>query len=114
MDDREPWDDADADPDEAPGGDLEADPSEDPAEELDEEPDGEPDEELGEEADADAEAAWVYCPYCGEGVELLLDPGGGSFQEYVEDCEVCCRPWRVEVTYDEDGRPAVELFTDDE
>lgn len=41
-------------------------------------------------------------------------PGGGSFQEYVEDCEVCCRPWRVEVTYDEDGRPAVELFTDDE
>ena len=106
MDDREPWDDADTDPDEAPGRDLEADPSEDPAED--------PDEELGEEADADAEAAWVYCPYCGEGVELLLDPGGGTFQEYVEDCEVCCRPWRVEVTYDEDGRPAVELFTDDE
>ncbi|MEN9817251.1 MAG: Cysteine-rich, partial [Gemmatimonadota bacterium] len=44
----------------------------------------------------------------------LLDPAGGDLQEYVEDCEVCCRPWRVEVTYDETGAPSVELFTDDE
>ena len=55
-----------------------------------------------------------HCPYCGEAVELLLDPAGGDLQEYVEDCEVCCRPWRVEVTYDETGAPSVELFTDDE
>lgn len=34
----------------------------------------------------------VYqCPYCGEPVEALLDLSGGD-QEYVEDCQVCCRP----------------------
>src|SRR5256712_8716614 len=36
----------------------------------------------------------VVCPHCGETNELGLDPGGGPLQEYVEDCQVCCRPWR--------------------
>ncbi len=31
----------------------------------------------------------IACPYCGAEVELTLDPGGGSTQSYVEDCEVC-------------------------
>lgn len=48
----------------------------------------------------DVDAAWVVCPHCGESVELILDPGGGAVQEYVEDCEVCCRPWSVRVTFD--------------
>ena len=43
--------------------------------------------------------AIVTCPYCGEAVEIALDPGSGDDQEYVEDCEVCCQPWRVSVTY---------------
>ncbi len=33
----------------------------------------------------------IYCPYCGEAIEMSFDPSAGS-QEYVEDCEVCCRP----------------------
>lgn len=33
----------------------------------------------------------VYCPYCAQGIEVVLDLSAGS-QEYVEDCEVCCRP----------------------
>ena len=37
------------------------------------------------------------CPYCGESIEIALDPGGGAAQEYVEDCEVCCRP--IEISY---------------
>ena len=41
----------------------------------------------------------VYCPYCGEAVSIALDPGGGQVQEYVEDCEVCCKPWAVTVRY---------------
>jgi hypothetical protein len=32
-----------------------------------------------------------------------VDPGGGSQQEYVEDCQVCCQPWQVHVTFDESG-----------
>ncbi|WP_425459959.1 CPXCG motif-containing cysteine-rich protein [Hydrocarboniclastica marina] len=38
------------------------------------------------------------CPYCGERLELLIDPSGGS-QEYTEDCQVCCQPMVVRVTY---------------
>ncbi|MFK7987887.1 MAG: CPXCG motif-containing cysteine-rich protein [Sandaracinaceae bacterium] len=35
----------------------------------------------------------VRCPYCYEALELWVDPQtSGSF---VEDCEVCCRPWQV-------------------
>jgi len=60
------------------------------------------------------DATWVSCPYCGEGVELILDPGGGSMQEYVEDCEVCCRPWMVRVAVGVDGDASVTLTTLDE
>ena len=44
----------------------------------------------------------VTCPYCGEEVEIYLEPDvKGSF---VQDCEVCCNPWRVSVTRDGDDR----------
>ena len=55
-------------------------------------------------ADTQAE---VFCPYCGEPNEVALDPGGGGVQEYVEDCQVCCQPWRVFVSYQEDGGASV-------
>lgn len=61
-------------------------------------------------ADTDAE---VRCPYCGELVEIGLDPGGGMVQEYVEDCQVCCRPWRVLVSYQPDGSASVSLEAED-
>jgi hypothetical protein len=57
-------------------------------------------------ADTDA---LVTCPYCGESVEITLDPGSGAVQEYVEDCEVCCQPWRVSVTYGEGGAANVSI-----
>ena len=44
-------------------------------------------------------SATVACPYCGEVVTISVDPGGGSSQEYVEDCEVCCNPWQVSVRF---------------
>jgi hypothetical protein len=53
--------------------------------------------------------ALVTCPYCAETVEIALDPGSGADQQYVEDCEVCCRPWRVSVTYDRHGDAVVSL-----
>jgi hypothetical protein len=61
---------------------------------------------------AEMEAS-VLCPYCGEAVELALDAGSGSRQQYVEDCEVCCRPWLVTVRYGEDGSAAVSVDADD-
>lgn len=59
-------------------------------------------------------SANVRCPYCGEVVEIGLDPGSGSSQEYIEDCPVCCRPWVVSVEYHEDGSAAVFLDAADE
>ena len=44
----------------------------------------------------------VECPYCGEQVEIYLEPDvKGSF---VQDCEVCCNPWRVSVSRDGEDR----------
>ena len=44
----------------------------------------------------------VQCPYCGEQIEIYVEPEvRGSF---VQDCEVCCNPWRVHVTIDGDDR----------
>jgi hypothetical protein len=51
---------------------------------------------------AETEAV-VVCPYCGEPNEIALDAGSGAVQEYEEDCQVCCRPWRVTVSYDAAG-----------
>ena len=62
---------------------------------------------------ADTEAT-VSCPYCGATVDIVLDPGGGADQRYVEDCEVCCQPWEVYVRYDESGHADVQLRGADE
>ena len=62
-------------------------------------------------ADTDA---LVACPYCGETNEIALDPGSGARQDYVEDCQVCCRPWQVAVSYAADGSAAVRVTPLDE
>ena len=37
----------------------------------------------------------VNCPYCGEQTQIYVEPDvRGTF---VQDCEVCCNPWRVRV-----------------
>jgi hypothetical protein len=51
----------------------------------------------------------VTCPYCGEENPIVLDPGGGTAQDYVEDCQVCCRPWQVHVRWDRDGHADVQV-----
>jgi hypothetical protein len=52
----------------------------------------------------------VTCPYCGEEVESYLEPDVRG--ELVQDCEVCCQPWRVRVSSDADGR-IVSVTRDD-
>jgi hypothetical protein len=36
----------------------------------------------------------LQCPYCGQPITLLVDASCAE-QEYVEDCEVCCRPMLI-------------------
>ena len=75
------------------------------------------DDSLDEEfplGDGTAETeARVRCPYCGEINEIVLDPGSGGEQEYVEDCQVCCRPWRLLVRYLPDGTADVSAEPED-
>ena len=55
----------------------------------------------------------ISCPYCGEGIELLIDDSV-SAQDYFEDCSVCCRPIRVQVSVDFEGDCQVLVLRDDE
>lgn len=45
------------------------------------------------------ETVSLSCPYCGEPIELLLDCTEGD-QQYIEDCQVCCRPITVDLQLD--------------
>ena len=47
------------------------------------------------------ESTTIECPYCGEAIELLIDTSVPS-QEYIEDCQVCCRPITVLVAIGND------------
>jgi hypothetical protein len=55
----------------------------------------------------------VACPYCGEWVALAIDASAGD-QCYVEDCQVCCRPMRVDVVVDGMGDGQVRASRDDD
>jgi Cysteine-rich CPXCG len=39
--------------------------------------------------------------------ETSVDESAGRLQNYVEDCQVCCRPNVLQITYD----PDVEAFS---
>jgi len=55
----------------------------------------------------------VQCPYCWESFTLLVD-GSVERQEYVEDCEVCCRPIDFIVEIDAQDRVRVQARLQDE
>jgi prolyl-tRNA synthetase len=42
-----------------------------------------------------SEEIFVTCPYCGEEVEIYLEPDVHG--TLIQDCEVCCNPWRVRI-----------------
>lgn len=48
----------------------------------------------------------IDCPYCGESIEISVDASLPS-QQYIEDCQVCCRPITLRVEVDADGEPQV-------
>ena len=38
------------------------------------------------------------CPYCWQEISMLIDSSIGK-QAYIEDCEVCCNPIQLELTF---------------
>jgi Cysteine-rich CPXCG len=61
--------------------------------------------ELGEQS--------VSCPYCGEDITILVDQSLPD-QEYVEDCQVCCKPIVLRVSVQADGDVAVNARSENE
>ena len=56
------------------------------------------DDELGYASLDDLEQEVRFrCPWCAEVVSALVELSSEAEQEYVEDCEVCCRPMAIHV-----------------
>lgn len=55
----------------------------------------------------------VQCPYCGESFETNVDASAGD-QEYIEDCQVCCRPIVFSVAADDGDVTRVETRREDD
>ena len=55
----------------------------------------------------------LHCPYCGEPISVVVDHSLGE-QEYVEDCQVCCRPMVLCITIEPDGDAAVSARQENE
>ncbi|MCW9048521.1 MAG: CPXCG motif-containing cysteine-rich protein [Gammaproteobacteria bacterium] len=55
----------------------------------------------------------VQCPYCGEQIDVMVDNCGEN-QQYIEDCQVCCRPINFHITVNEFQQVQVNVYTDDE
>lgn len=53
-------------------------------------------------------SASVTCPWCGQRFETAVDVSAGAF-DYVEDCQVCCRP--IELAGEVDDRGAFVRLT---
>ncbi len=53
----------------------------------------------------------ISCPYCGESISLLVD-SSESGNQYIEDCQVCCRPIEITVWSQIDGSVSVTVETD--
>ena len=56
----------------------------------------------------------IGCPYCGESIDILIEPSEGAAvgdaeigfaepYEYIEDCQVCCRPIVMSIAADGSG-----------
>jgi hypothetical protein len=55
----------------------------------------------------------ISCPYCGEPISVLIDDSLPE-QQYIEDCQVCCRPIMLDVSVDVDGDVAVQARSENE
>ena len=55
----------------------------------------------------------IQCPYCGEIISVLIDCSIQQ-QDYIEDCQVCCKPINFFVRLDKQGLPQVHVTAENE
>jgi len=49
----------------------------------------------------------ISCPYCGEMITILVDQSEEQ-QQYIEDCQVCCRPMDIRIIVSANGECQIE------
>ena len=59
------------------------------------------------------EPAHIRCPYCGESLEITIDSSVRR-QDYIEDCQVCCRPISLSICVSDEGQPNIDVRSEDE
>ena len=60
-----------------------------------------------------SESAHIDCPYCGESLEITVDSSVGQ-QDYIEDCQVCCKPIQFRIRVSADGQSRIDVRSEDE
>ena len=55
----------------------------------------------------------ISCPYCGEFIDVLIDCSEAQ-QEYIEDCQVCCKPISLLVSESVNGELDVSVYSEDD
>ncbi len=60
-----------------------------------------------------ADSVEIQCPYCWERIVIEIDPSVRE-QDYIEDCQVCCRPIEIQVRIDDQGDAEVGARREDE
>ena len=55
----------------------------------------------------------IGCPYCGETINVLIDSSDRE-QQYIEDCQVCCKPINFLISESMNGDITVNVYSEDE
>jgi len=55
----------------------------------------------------------IGCPYCGEMINVLIDSSDME-QQYIEDCQVCCKPINFLISESINGDITVNVYSEDE
>lgn len=63
---------------------------------------------------ADILSRQIQCPYCWELIDVSVDNCGEN-QQYIEDCQVCCRPINFEIIIEvETQQVQINVFAEDD
>jgi len=55
----------------------------------------------------------INCPYCGKAIDVLIDSQDMA-QEYIEDCQICCRPITFIISSSTLGETTVSVHSENE
>ena len=55
----------------------------------------------------------ILCPYCNEAITVLVDTSV-DYQDYIEDCQVCCRPIELSASLNIEGELSLSVRHENE